>query len=158
MITLTRQINGDATALLYRLREFPGHIAKKHIGAALRRAAKPGVPLLRKNTPPLGVTKGRKRAGVKRSTGALRRSVTVRVKRTKSAAVAILGYKAGFQSRKAIWLEYGTIRITPRRMVGNTYESIKRTVFGSLTNELKQALEKAAKELAANRNPGRPNV
>ena len=53
------------------------------------------------------------------------------------------------QSRKAIWLEFGTNKgIEPMRFMEETYNQIKGQVAGELVRELKNAMEKAAKDTA----------
>ena len=101
--------------LMKRYRELPRHIARKHLKAAIRRAIKPGVSILRRNTPPLNTRRGRRKKGEKASSsGNLRRSVTVRtgysgrVGSFNHFVWGCLGYKAGIESRKAIWLQFGT--------------------------------------------------
>ncbi|MCE3000558.1 MAG: hypothetical protein LW892_12080 [Betaproteobacteria bacterium] len=70
-------------ALMRAYRELPRHIARKHLGASMRRVLRPAVPILRRNTPPTGVRRGRRKKGEKaRSTGALRRAATIRVGQT----------------------------------------------------------------------------
>lgn len=154
--------NKQIGLLVGALKEFPRHIAKKHIKAALRRTAKPAVPLLRKNTPPLGTRRGRKANGAKRTTGALRRSVTVKTGQTgknsdfDSFCYAVLGYKFSGQDRKGIWLNFGTSRgIKPYDMIGKTMQQFGPVSAQKLATELKTAVEKAATELASKKNPGR---
>jgi hypothetical protein len=148
-------------ALMSRYKALPKHIAKKHMMAAMRRCLNQGVPVLRKHTPPLGLKRGR-RSAKSTSTGALRRAVTVRTGMTGSntdwnAFVwGILGYKAGDQSRKAIWLQYGTSRGGPiYDMVGKAMQEYGPVASSRLAAELAAALEKASKELEAGLNPTR---
>lgn len=145
-------------ALMGRYLELPRSIAKKHMKAAMRRVLRPGVPLLRANTPPTGVKRGRRKAGEKpRSTGALRRAATVRVGTTgknKDGFVwGILGYKAGIESRKAIWLEYGTIVARAFEMMEKTAKQLGNPVARQLEAELAKALEKAVNEARSPKNP-----
>jgi hypothetical protein len=147
-------------ALMARYRALPTYIAKKHMKAAMRRVIKPGVSILRKNTPPLDTRVGRRRKGEKRrSTGDLRRAATTRVGQTGNNATgfvwAVLGYRAGLQSRKAIWLESGTSNgVRPFRMMEKTLQSFRQPATQLLAKELALALDKAVKELASGRNPG----
>lgn len=143
--------------------ELPKHIAKKHLRAAMGRAVKKadGIPLLRSKTPPIGVRRGRRKKGERpRSTGELRKSVTVKTgwkgRNDDGTAFACLGYRYGWNSRKAIWAEYGTKWRTGLRMVEETFNEIKGDAAAALEGELAAALEKAAKELAAGKNPGYP--
>lgn len=161
----------DIDALMGRYASLPRHIAKKHLKAALGRAVRPHVKTLRQATP-----RGKKRmvrgefkrnergqhvAGsgkMKNLAGALRRAAAVKTgwKGTNKDGYAfgVLGYKAGSESRKAIWLEFGTPNIEPRRIVLGVYNRVKNTVMKTLKRELAIAFERAAKELASDRNPG----
>lgn len=158
-------INSDAMsaevkAIAKRFGALPKHIAKKHLVASMRRAINKakGVPTLRRLTPPLNTRRGRRAKGEKRTTGALRRAVTVKAKwignNKSGAAVAGLGYRYGAESKKAIFLEFGTPTIQPRRMVEKAYAVIRTPVAKSLAGEMAQALERAARELASGKNPG----
>lgn len=151
--------------LMRAFKALPRHIAKKHLKASMRRCLKPAVPILRRHTPPLSTRRGRRRKGEKpQSTGNLRRSVTVRVGQTgnnsdfNSFVWGVLGYKASFESRKAIWLQYGTSRgIKPYQMVEKAMAEFGPVAASKLAAELAQALEKAAAELSAGKNPGYGN-
>jgi hypothetical protein len=138
----------------------PKHIAKKHMLAAMRRAVvkSKGVSILRANTPPVGTRRGRRKKGEKRSTGELRRSVTTKAKwignNTTGAAVAGLGYKYGWNSRKAIWHEYGTTWQKGIGMMERTFAQIKGKVASLLAGELASALDKASAEVAGGKNKG----
>lgn len=154
--------NKHIAALVGRFRQLPRHISKKHMKAAMRRVLKPAVPVLRRNTPPLSTRRGRRKAGEKaRSSGALRRSVTVRVGQTGNNGdfgafvYGVLGYKAGIESRKAIWLQYGTSRgIKPYQMIDKAMAEFGPVAASKLAEELRDALEKATAELAGGKNPG----
>jgi len=145
---------GDYAALGKAYRDLPAHIAKKHLLASMRRAIKNsgGVSLLRRNTPPLSTRRGRRKKGeAAASTGALRRAVMTKAKwigkNENGWAVAGLGYKYGMESRKAIWQEFGTSRMSARHMMEKTYEQIRGAVASRLSAELADALNKAVKEL-----------
>jgi hypothetical protein len=150
-------------ALMEAYRSLPRHIARKHLGAAMRRVLRPAVPILRKNTPPLGLRTGRRKKGEKaRSSGALRRAVTVRVGQTgrngafNSFVYGVLGYRAGLQSRKAIWLNFGTSRgLGAYEMIEKTMSEFGPVAANRLAEEMAKALEKAVKEDAAGKNPVR---
>jgi HK97 gp10 family phage protein len=153
-------MEGEIGALMARFAELPRHIAKKHLKAAMKRVLKPGVPTLRRNTPPLSTRRGRARLGEKRTTGKLRRAVKTKAgyKGTNAAGsvYGVLGYQAGFESQKAIWQEFGTKGgVKPKRMVAKTMEQIGKPAAEALAREMKAALEKAAKELASGMNPTR---
>ena len=146
-------LGAQVGALVKGLEKLPMHIAKKHMKAAMKRALKFGLPILRSRTP---VGKGLRDGDGKRvkgSRGALRKAVTTKsvfVGKNKGGfVVGGLGYKYGMQSRKAIWLEFGTNKgIEPRRFMEETYNQIKGQVAGELVRELKNAMEKAAKDTA----------
>ena len=141
-------------ALMESYRALPRHIAKKHAKAAIRRVMKPGVPILRRHTPPLGTRRGRRKKGEKaRSTGSLRRAVTTRAGQTgrndgwNTFVWGVLGYRAGAESRKAIWNEFGTRRgMAPRRMVEKTMSEYGGPARSAIVRELAVGLEKAAKD------------
>ena len=150
-------------ALMRSFDGLPRHLAKKHMKAAIKRLLKPAIPILRRNTPPLGTRRGRRKAGEKpKSSGALRRSVTVRTGQTgknggfDSFVYGVLGYKAGPESRKAIWLNFGTSRgIKPYKMIENAMAEFGPVAASRLAEEMAVGLEKAAAELASGMNPGR---
>lgn len=154
--------NRHIQSLMKAYRMLPKHIAKKHLKAAMRKLLRPAVPILRKNTPPLGTRRGRRKKGEKpRSTGALRRAVTVRAGQTgkngdfDAFVFGVLGYKASFESRKAIWLQFGTSGgIAPYQMIERTLKEFGPVAAERLADEMAKALEKAAAELAGNKNPG----
>jgi hypothetical protein len=150
----------ECQAMIARFDEFPRHIARKHIQASMRRAIKNGIPVMRSVTPPVGVRRGRRKKGEKRSTGALRRSVTTKAKYVAKpghgAVYGVIGYKGGFESRKAIWLQYGTRRgLASRQMLEQFHQQYDNVSLARLTTELAVGIEKAAAELAAGKNPGR---
>ena len=158
-------INSDAMsaevkAIAARFDELPKHIAKKHLVASMRRAISKAkwVQTLRRLTPPLNTRRGRRAKGEKRSTGELRRAVTTKARwignNKNGAAVAGLGYRYGKDSKKAIFLEFGTKFIEPRRMVEKAYAVIRNPVAKGLAAEMAVALERAARELASKKNPG----
>lgn len=167
-------MQGEVGALMARFEELPRHIAKKHLIAALNRVLKDGVPIL-KSVTPKGSTKI-VRSGLKRNSGgrfvsgsgkkmrvrggALRRAATSKAKfvgRNRDGVVyGVVGYKAGFESRKAIWLEFGTSRgIQPRNLIEQFRSRYGGPAASRLAEEMSHALEKAANELAAGLNPTR---
>lgn len=154
-----QQMQGEIGALVQRYAGLPRYIAKKHLVASMRRALKPGIPILRANTPPQ-VRRGRRKKGDKpRSSGALRKAVTTRVsykgKNSDGVVFGVLGYKAGAESRKAIWMEFGTSNgILPRTMVERTMKQFGPRVAGRLAAEMVEGLERAARELESGKNPG----
>lgn len=161
---------GDLGALVQRFEKLPRHIAKKHLLSAMKKAIKAsnGVQVLKSLTPrgkpsyARGATKRDARGAfvagsgrMRRTNGALRKAVTVKAKylgrNTDGIALAALGYKYGAESKKAIWLEFGTSRgIEPRRMAERATKQISGTVKTQLLKEMLHALEKAPKELGYN--------
>jgi hypothetical protein len=149
-INVNGDLNDQISALVKAYRELPKNIAQKHMKAAMGRAVRPFIPALRKNTPPEGLKKGRRKKGEKpRSSGALRRAVAVRTKARKLVVSGVLGYRAGAESRKAIWMEFGTSTgVKPRRMVERTMSEIRGKAVANLPKELAHALTKAVKDVA----------
>jgi hypothetical protein len=67
-----------------------------------------------------------------------------------------VGYKAGFESRKALWLEFGTSRgIEPRKIMDRFRRQYGGPAAAKLAKEMRAALEKAASEMASGKNPAR---
>jgi hypothetical protein len=168
-----KSVEGEIGSLMQRFAELPRHIAKKHLQAAMKRALKIGVPVLKKNTPKGGTktvrsattrnARGQFTAGSgklkKVRGGALRRAVTTKSKyvgKNKDGfVVGTLGYKGGTESRKAIWLEFGTTRgLEARKMVERSMSQIGPQVSAKLAAEMALALEKSAAEVAAKKNLG----
>lgn len=155
------EVLGDFASLAGAYEKLPSHIAKKHLLASMRRsiAKSGGLKLLRQNTPPLGTRRGRRKKGEKaKSSGALRKSVMTKARwigtNKSGAAVAGLGYKYGWNSRKAIWKEYGTKWQQAMGMMQRTFDQIRGPVASALASELAAALEKAQAEVASKRNQG----
>lgn len=155
------QLVGGVEGLAKAYANLPGHIAKKHLLACMKRAVvkSGGVKLLRQNTPPTGTRRGRRKKGEKaKSTGELRKSVMAKARwigtNTGGVAVAGLGYRYGWNSRKAIWKEYGTTWQKGEHMMRDTYNSIRDQVASQLATELAAALEKAHGEVKGNQNKG----
>ena len=162
MISLRWDNNPDAQiqSLIDRYAALPRHIAKKHLQAAIKRTLKDAVPVLRGVTPPVGVTRGRRRKGEKRSSGALRRAVATKAKyigrNADGVVYGVVGYKYGMESRKAIWLEFGTTRgIRPRNIISQFSQQYAGPSVEKLKAEMAAALDKAANEFASGKNPGR---
>lgn len=154
----------EIEAIMGRYAALPRHIAKKHLQASMKRTLTDGVPILRSVTPPTGVRRGRRRRGsfvaLNRTTGQLRRSVTTKAKyigrNADGVVYGVVGYRAGFNSRKAIWMEYGTRRgIRPQQLIHQFMQRYAGPSLARLRSEMASALEKAANEVAAGRNPGR---
>jgi HK97 gp10 family phage protein len=159
------QFSGEIGALIQRFAMLPRHIAKKHIGAAMKRALRPGVPALKAATPK---QKTRLILGRNKSTGeytarkmkggALRRAATAKSKyvgtNKNGTHVGVLGYKFGMESRKAIWLEFGTEHIEPRLIVRGVMQTFGPKARAALATEMAAALEKAATELNSGKAVG----
>jgi hypothetical protein len=166
-------MEGGIGDMMARFNALPRHIAKKHLLAVIKRVGKDGVKVLKKHTPKGGTTTVR--AALKRGSGgrfvkgsgrkmkvrggALRRAAMVKSKyqgRNKDGyAYGVLGYKFGPESKKALWLEYGTSRgIEPRRMVEKTMREWGGPATKTLVAEMKKALEKAVREMRSGKNPG----
>lgn len=174
MISLNwKTVEGEIGALMQSFAKLPRHIAKKHLQAAMKRALKESIPVLRKNTPKGGTKvvrsattrndRGQFTAGSGKLSkvrgGALRRAVTTKSKyvgKNKDGfVVGTLGYKGGTESRKAIWLEFGTSRgIEPRKMVERSMKEIGPRVSARLARDMAIALERAASEVAGKKNLG----
>jgi hypothetical protein len=175
MISINWQdMRGEIGALMARFDELPRHIAKKHLIAALKRVLKDGVPILKAVTPKGGTRVVR--AALKRGAGgrfvagsgkksrvrggALRRAATSKAKfigRNRDGVVyGVVGYKAGTESRKAIWLEFGTSRgVKPQNLIEKFRARYGGPAASRLAEEMSRALEKAANELASGMNPTR---
>jgi hypothetical protein len=159
MISLNHaEVRGDIAYIVRRFDALPKHISRKHLGAAMKLAIKQsrGVQVLKAMTPKAKTIT--ERSGNKRKGGGLRRSATVKTVGTRSggSAFAVLGYKYGWESRKAIWQEFGTRRgCRPQRMAEKAFRQIAGPVKTLLATKLVNALEKAVNELAGGRNPGR---
>lgn len=153
---------GEFGDLAKSYQDLPSHIAKKHLLASMRRSIQKarGPQLLRANTPPIGLKRGRKAKNATRrgSTGELRRSVITKAKwiGTNKAgfAVAGIGYRYGWNSRKAIWAEYGTRWQKAVGMMQRTFDQIRQPVAASLSAELAKALDKAVAEKNSTKNKG----
>lgn len=170
MISLNwRSLDGQIGSLMKRYADLPRFVAKKHLGAAMKRALKPGVPILKKLTPKGGTKivrnattrddRGRFTTGSGKKKrvrgGALRRAVTSKSKyigRNRDGIVfGVIGYKAGSESRKAIWLEFGTSKgIRPRQFMEQFRRTYRGPAKAALVKEMRAALEKAVKD----KNPG----
>jgi hypothetical protein len=159
-------VEGQIGELMKRYAELPRSVAKKHLQAAMKRAGKQAIPILKKNTPkaktrvvfhrqgPAGEYGAKKVKG-----GSLRRAATFTARykgrNADGAVFGILGYKYGWESRKAIWLEFGTTRgIEPRKMVDKSLAASKAIVGPRLEAEMAAALEKAVNEANSPMRPG----
>lgn len=141
--------------------ELPRHLAKKHLQASVKRTIADGIPVMKAITPK-GATR-RVGKGGESSTrvrgGALRRAVTTKAKYvgrgSDGSVYGVVGYRASFESRKAIWLEFGTSRgITPRNLIDQFMQQYGGPSAEKLVAEMANGLEKAASELAAGMNKG----
>jgi len=152
------EVRGDIGALVRRFDALPKHISRKHLGAAMKLAVRQsrGVQVLKSMTPKAKTIT--ERSGNKRKGGGLRRSVTVKTVGVRSggSTFSVLGYKYGWESRKAIWQEFGTKRgCKPQRMAERAFRQIAKPVAAILGAKLVNALYAAARELERGMNPGR---
>lgn len=152
-------MSGQIGELMKAYGKLPRHIAKKHLQAAMKRAMKDAVPVLKSNTPKGGtrtikstIVRGEQKTNYKRRGGALRRAATVvaryKGRNADGVVFGVMGYKFGTESRKAIWLENGTKTIAPRGMVARSMRQYRGPAISRLTREMAAALEKAARDLA----------
>jgi hypothetical protein len=161
-------VEGEIGSLMSRFNELPKHIAKKHLQSSMKKALKSAnaVQVLKSMTPkqksrvvfhnagPAGEYGATKVKG-----GALRRAVILKSKfigrNSDGVVVAAVGYKFGSESRKALWLEFGTSRgVKPQRMAERAMSVVRGPALASLTTFMAAALEKAANELESKKNPG----
>lgn len=160
-----RSYRSQIDSLMDRYRQLPRHVARKHLKAAMKRTVKGGVPVLKKLTPKGDPTN--KRNAVTRNAkgqfekgsgkkirvrgGALRRAVTSKAawigKAKAGFVVGVVGYRGGLQSRKAIWLEYGTNRLTPRAIIPKFVAAYGKPQAKELAREMRKALGAAARDL-----------
>jgi hypothetical protein len=170
----TGNVTEQIGALMARFDALPNHIARKHASAAVKRVMKGMVPIMKKNTPKRGrriVFNNRKPGGeygvTKIKGGSLRASVAIkstyiRTKGNGSTVTGVVGYRSDkkdpyngvSQSRKAIWLEFGTENSFARGMVAMTLRQVGSVSAQKLATEMSLALDKAANELASKMNPG----
>ena len=149
------EMKRDTEALLNAYKKLPGHIAKKHLRASMRRSIKPFVPALKAATP--------------KQSGNLRRSVKTMAKFYQSAnhgAVAgYVGFSRGSKTKNNMGnhsaiVEYGTGerrrknggssgRMPARRMLATTLSQHGAGILKNVVTELAVGLERAARELAA---------
>ena len=168
MISLNWEgMQGEIGALMARFNELPRHIAKKHLMAAMKRAMRDGVPVLKSITPvgktrtiKASIVRGQMKENFKRRGGALRRAVTTKAKyigrNRDGLTYGVIGYKFGFESRKAIWLEFGTSRgVKPRNLIEQFRARYGGPAATRLAAEMARAYEKAARELESGMNPTR---
>lgn len=159
-------VEGQIGELMKRYAELPRSVAKKHLQAAMKRAGKDAVPILKANTPVGGgrrvkvaLVRGQIKENYKRRGGSLRRAATFtsryKGRNADGSVFGILGYKYGWDSRKAIWLEFGTSRgIEPRRMIEKSMTATKAVVGPRLEAEMAAALTKAVNEANSPMRPG----
>lgn len=159
-------MDGQIGELMKAYDKLPRHIAKKHLKAAIKRTLKDGVPLLKAETPKGGKRRvtaavsrnakgqflpGSGKKSIKRG-GDLRRAVTSQAKyigtNKSGMVVGSVGYKYGFQSKKALWLVEGTKYINPRAIMESFMRRYGGPASSKLAQEMADALEKAARDLA----------
>ena len=128
------------------------------MGKAMKDAIKQvrGVQVLKSLTPKAKTIV--EKSGDRRKGGGLRKSVTVKsvAVRGGGSVFAVLGYKFSWDSRNAIWQEYGTRRgVKPKRMAERAFQQIEGPMKWVLPARLAASLEKAVNELNGGKNPGR---
>jgi hypothetical protein len=168
-----RSYKAQIDSLMNRYRELPRHIARKHLKAAMNRSLAGAKPALRAVTPK--ARPRNRRNAIARDAGGrfvkgsgkklrlrggdLRRAVVTKSKWVGKArdgfVVGVVGYRGGLQSRKAIWLEYGTTKMRARELIPPFIQSYGRPQAKTLAMEMKKALKAAVREMASGRNPGR---
>jgi hypothetical protein len=154
-------LSGDVADIIAAYRQLPPHIAKKHLRAAMGRTIKPFLPALKANTPTY--------------TGNLKRSVTSVTRfydrADHGAVVGVVGFSRGGKTKRnmgnhGLFVEAGT---KPRRtrakrfcgsmpavgMLKRTLSTMRGPILANLGMEMAVALEKATRELASGKNPGR---
>lgn len=140
---LSEQVAG----LMNKYAEFPQKVASIALRGAMTRAAKGGVSTVRSLTPG-GGGRGRRKQGEKRSTGAMRKSVTTKSKVRKGTAYGVLGYKMSGQDRKPIWHEFGTKNgVKAKHMMERAWNIYMPTARGLIVQELTDGLANAARIL-----------
>jgi hypothetical protein len=147
-VQLDKSFDDEIGQFVRAFQTLPKNIRNKYLKSAMARTLRPGRAVLKRYTPPEGMKRGRRKKGEKpRSTGQLRAAVAVRTKASKDAVFGVLGYKAGAQSRKAIWLEFGTTKgIEPRRMVERAMAEFGPQAAASLAKSMATAFENALKD------------
>jgi hypothetical protein len=101
-----------------------------------------------------------KLAGKVSKSGDLRRAATTKARfigrNADGVVYGVLGYKYGSESRKALWLEFGTKRgVRPRRIIDQVMREYGGPSANRLAAEMATAFEAAARELNSGKNPGR---
>lgn len=152
----------DVADIIAAYRKLPPHIARKHLKAAMGRTVKPFMPVLKQNTPQF--------------TGNLKRSVTSVTRfydrADHGAVVGVVGFSRGGRTRRnmgnhGLFVEAGTRprQTRTRRFCGSmpavgmlrrTLATMQGPILTNLRMEMAVALEKATRELASGKNPGRP--
>jgi|688.fasta_scaffold1100853_2 hypothetical protein len=147
-VELDKSMNDEIGQFVQAFNGLQKNIRNKYLKSALNKTLRPGRAVLKRYTPPEGVKRGRRKKGeASKSTGALKAAVAVRTKATKDAVFGVLGYKAGAQSRKAIWLEFGTNKgIDPRRMVERAMQEFGPQAASTLAQNMAIAFENALKD------------
>jgi hypothetical protein len=152
---------GDVADIIAAYRKLPAHIAKKHLKAAMGRTIKPFIPALRANTP--------------KYTGNLKRSVTSVTrfydKADHGAVVGVVGFSRGGKTKRnmgnhGLFVEAGTKprRTRAKRFCGSmparamlraTLSTMRGPILANLGIDIAVALERATRELASGKNPGK---
>lgn len=171
-------VNSSFADIAARYKALPRHVAYKHMAAAMKRAVRKaqGVQVLKQvcrerlNLKGTVVTKDppkRDKAGQfkkgwnrRRRGGDFLKAIAVTSSKPKGGKnprplVVKVGWKYGEQSKKALWLEFGTKHVEPRRMAEETFNRIRGTAMANMRSELLAALEKAARDLGQAKDPAK---
>jgi hypothetical protein len=156
-----QSLAGDVTDIVSAFRKLPTHIAKKHLRAAMGRTIKPFIPALRASTP--------------KYTGNLKRSVSSVTRfydrADHGAVVGVVGFSRGGKTKRnmgnhGLFVEAGTKprRTRAKRFCGSmpargmlraTLSTMRGQILANLGMEMAVALERATRELASGKNPGK---
>lgn len=147
-IELDKSFNDEIGQFVRAFQGLEKNIRNKYLKSAVANALRPGKAVLKRYTPPEGMKRGRRKKGEKpRSTGRLRSAVTVRTKARRDVVFGALGYKYSYESRKAIWLEFGTKKgIQPRSMVERATREFGPTASAAMAKTMAKAFENALKD------------
>ena len=170
-------VDAGFSDIAYRFKQLPRHVAYKHMAAAMKRALRKAraVPTLKEvcreklnlrgtvvtKDPPKRNKEGKFKKGWnrRRRGGDFLKAIDVYSSKPKFGKdprplVAKVGWKYGPESKKAIWLEFGTKRgVAPRRMAEETFMRIRGSAMAGMQAEMLIALDRAAKDLGQAKDP-----
>lgn len=147
-IELDRSFNDEIGQFVRAFQGLEKNIRNKYLKSAVARSLRPGKAILKRYTPPEGSKRGRRKKGEKaKSTGRLKNAVTVRTKARRDVVFGALGYKYSYESRKAIWLEFGTKNgVRPREMVERAAREFGPQASAAMAKNMAIAFENALKD------------